>query len=362
MLLADMGADVIRVDRVGQAAADSDSRPGSGRILNRGKRSISLDLKHPDGLGVFLSLAEKADIILEPFRPGVAERLGFGPAVCAALNPRLIYGRVTGWGQEGPLSKTAGHDINYLALSGLSYHIGRAGEGPMPLLPLVGDFAGGAMLSAFGIMCAVFEAQRSGQGQVVDAAMLDGAVALTALYHELRADGLWNDRRGTNFNDGGAHYYNLYQCADGEYLAVGAYEDDFYDELLSLVNLSNDTEASSRQHDPASWPQLTERLEKIFRQKTRSEWCEVFDGTDACVTPVLSMAEAPSHPHNKERLTFVDYGGVTQPAPSPRLSRTPGSIQGPSSRPGQHTDEILAEWLDLGHADASRLRMSGAAA
>ena len=342
MLLADMGADVIRVDRAGQVmGGDPESPPAD--VLNRGRRSIGLDLKNPEGVEALLSLVEQADILMEGFRPGVTERLGIGPDECLARNPKLVYGRMTGWGQEGPYAQAAGHDINYIALAGALDPIGRRGEAPVPPLNLVGDFGGGGMFLAFGMVCAVLEAQRSGEGQVVDAAMVDGSAILTTMFHAFRAMGIWNDERGTNLLDTGAHFYDVYETSDGKYVSIGSIEPQFYAELLTLSGLGDDPELP-HQHDREQWPALKDRLAEIFRTKTRDEWCEIMEHTDVCFAPVLSLGEAPSHPHNVERGTFVEENGVVQPAPAPRFSRTKAEIQRPPAHAGQHTDEVLAQF------------------
>ncbi len=289
-----------------------------------------------------LSLAERADAFIEGFRPGVAERLGIGPEECGARNSRLVYGRMTGWGQDGPYSDAAGHDINYIALAGALEPVGRSGERPVPPLNLVGDFGGGGMLLAFGIVCGVLESRRSGKGQVVDAAMVDGAAVLTTFIHQLRAIGLWTDERGSNLLDGGAPFYDAYETADGKYVSVGAIEAHFYEELLRLSGL--DSGHLPSQMDKSRWQETKERIAALFRTKTRDEWCEIMEGTDACFAPVLSMAEAPDHRHNRHRGTFIEVGGIVQPAPAPRFSRTPGLVSGPPDHPGEHTDEALSAW------------------
>jgi alpha-methylacyl-CoA racemase len=336
MLLADLGAEVLRVDR------PAASRPAWPTVLARGRRSVAVDLKHPDGAGVVLDLVAAADALVEGFRPGVAERLGIGPDACLARNPRLVYGRVTGWGQEGPWRLAAGHDIDYVALAGALHPIGHAGGPPVPPLNLVGDFGGGGMLLALGVIAALLEAGRSGAGQVVDAAMVDGAALLTTQFHELLAAGLWGEERGANLLDGGAPFYAVYETADGRHLAVGALEPQFYAELLRRLGI--DGGALPAQLDRDGWPLLRERLAALFRTRTREEWCELLAGTDACVAPVLALGEAPAHPHNRARGTFVEVGGVTQPAPAPRFSRTPCDPPTPAASPGEHTDQALADW------------------
>ncbi len=339
MMLADMGAEVIRVDRAENVSGGDPANPPAD-LNNRGRRSIGVDLKNPDGVAVVLDLVEQADALIEGFRTGVAERLGIGPEDCLARNPRIVYGRMTGWGQDGPLAGAAGHDINYIALAGALEPIGRRGEAPMPPLNLIGDYGGGGMLLAFGVVCGVLEAQRSGQGQVVDAAMVDGAAVLMTMTHALRAMGVWNDERGTNLLDTGAHFYNVYEAADGKYVAIGSIEPQFYAELLRLTGLEG--EELPWQHDRQEWPALKDRLAAIFKTKTRDEWRELMEGTDVCFAPVLSIPEAIEHPHNVDRGTFVEVAGIRQPGPAPRFSRTAPEISSPPPHAGQHTDEVLA--------------------
>jgi alpha-methylacyl-CoA racemase len=339
MMLADMGAEVIRVDRAENVSGGDPANPPAD-LNNRGRRSIGVDLRNPDGVAVVLDLVEQADALIEGFRPGVAERLGIGPDDCLARNPRVVYGRMTGWGQDGPLAGAAGHDINYIALAGALEPIGRRGEAPLPPLNLIGDYGGGGMLLAFGVVCGVLEAQRSGQGQVVDAAMVDGAAVLMSMTHALRAMGVWNDERGTNLLDTGAHFYNVYETADGKYVAIGSIEPQFYAELLRLTGLEG--EELPWQHDRQQWPALKDRLTAIFKTKTRDEWCELMEGTDVCFAPVLSIPEAIEHPHNVDRGTFVEVAGIRQPGPAPRFSRTAPEISSPPPHAGQHTDEVLA--------------------
>lgn len=341
MMLADMGADVVRVERASVViGGDPDNPPGD--VMNRGRRSIGVDLKSPQGVELLLDLVASADALVEGFRPGVCERLGIGPDVCLDRNPRLVFGRMTGWGQSGPMAQRAGHDINYIALAGALEPIGRVGEPPVPPLNLVGDFGGGGMLLAFGVVCALVEARSSGRGQVVDAAMVDGAAVLTTMFAGMRAMGVWNDERGTNMLDTGAHFYEVYETSDHKYVSVGAIESQFYAELLERLGLGDD-ETMPSQGDQDRWPELKERFAAIFATRTRDEWAAIFEGSDACVAPVLSMLEAPGHPHNIERDTFVERNGIVQPAPAPRFSRTPAGISRPPAFPGQHTDEILAE-------------------
>jgi alpha-methylacyl-CoA racemase len=341
MMLADMGADVVRVDRAQNVTGGDPGAPPAD-VLNRGRRSIGVDLKHPDGVEAVLALIEAADGLIEGFRPGVMERLGLGPDAALARNPKLVYGRMTGWGQDGPYAPTAGHDINYIALAGALHPIGRRGEAPVPPLNLVGDFGGGGMLLAYGLVCGLLSAQRTGEGQVVDAAMVDGAAVLTTMFHAFRAMGIWEDARGTNLLDTGAHFYDVYETADGRYVSIGSIEPQFYAELLRLTGLEG--EELPWQHDKGEWPALKGRLAGIFRSKTRDEWCELMEGSDVCFAPVLSLGEAPQHPHNVHRETFLELDGVVQPAPAPRFSGTPVSVQRPPAHAGQHTDEVLTEW------------------
>jgi alpha-methylacyl-CoA racemase len=327
-------------------------------ILDRGRRSVALDLKHADAVELVLRLVESADALTEGFRPGVMERLGLGPDVCLARNPRLVYGRMTGFGQDGPYADMAGHDINYIALAGVLEHIGRRGEAPVPPMNLVGDFGGGGMLLAFGVVCALLEASRSGQGQVVDAAMVDGSAVLMAMMHGLRAMGFWSEERGTNIIDTGAHFYDVYETADGRYVSIGSIEPQFYAELLRLTGLEGEPDLPA-QMDRAAWPAMKERLAAIFKAKTRDEWCQLLEGTDVCFAPVLSMSEAPGHPHNQARGTFVEVDGVTQPAPAPRFSRTPPELGNPARSPGADTDAALADWGVSGD-EIAKLRSVGA--
>jgi alpha-methylacyl-CoA racemase len=360
MMLADMGADVIRVDRAQQVSGgDPDVPPAD--VLNRGRRSIGIDLKSPEGVETLLQLVEHADALVEGFRPGVAERLGFGPDVCLARNAKLVFGRMTGWGQDGPYSSTAGHDINYIALAGALAHYGRAGEKPTPPINMVGDFGGGGMLLAYGIACGLVSASTTGKGQVVDAAMVDGAAALMTMIWAFHHMGLWDvDRRGSNMLDTGAHYYDTYETADAKFVSIGSIEPQFYAELMRLTGLEG--QDIPHQQDRAEWGSNKERLTEIFRSKTRDEWCEIMEGTDVCFAPVLTMLEAAEHPHNVERGTFVEVAGMTQPAPAPRFSETPGEISRPQAHAGQHTDEILGEWLDLDADAIAKRRAAGAVA
>jgi len=359
MMLADMGADVIRVDRLQEARGGDPAAPPAD-IFNRGRRSIAIDLKSPGGLQTLLDLTAQADALIEGFRPGVAERLGFGPEVCKEINPKLVFGRMTGWGQDGPYAKTAGHDINYIALAGVLAHLGRAGEKPTPPINLVGDFGGGGMLLSFGVVCALLEAARSGQGQVVDAAMVDGSATLMTMVWGFKAMGMWSDERGTNMLDTGTHFYDTYECADGNFVSIGSIEPQFYAELMKHTNLEqvyvDSGESLPAQMDKAKWPEMKQHLAAIFATKSRDQWSVLLEGTDICFAPVLTMDEAAQHPHNVHRKTFVEVAGITQPAPAPRFDRTPGEIQRPPSHPGQHTNEILSEWLGADAAKIANLR------
>jgi alpha-methylacyl-CoA racemase len=341
MMLADMGAEVLRIDRA-QNVNPSPPKEPNFDLLNRGRRSIGVDLKNEQGIDTVLKLVEKADALIEGFRPGVMERLGLGPDVCLKRNPRLVFGRMTGWGQEGPMAQAAGHDINYIALAGVLHHLGRDGEKPLPPLNLVGDFGGGGMLMAFGVACALVERARSGKGQVVDAAMVDGAAVLMTMMHTFKHAGMHSDDRGTNLLDTGAHFYETYETKDGKYIALGSIEPQFYAELIKRAGLEG--ENLPRQMDRTQWPAMEERLTTLFKTKTRAEWCELMEGTDVCFAPVLTMGEAYVHPHNVHRSTFVDVAGKMQPAPAPRFSRTAPEIQRPPAHPGQHTDEALRDW------------------
>jgi alpha-methylacyl-CoA racemase len=359
MVLSDLGADVLRIERHNLVAQGDKSQP-SRDLLNRGRRSVGLNLKSQEGVATALRLIEQADALLEGFRPGVMERLGLGPDVCCARNPGLVYGRMTGWGQEGPLAELAGHDINYIALSGALEPIGRAGERPLPPMNLVADFGGGGMLLVSGVMAALLERSRSGLGQVVDAAMVDGSALLCTMLHAFQHMGLWRGPRGTNLLDTGAHFYEVYETSDGLHMAVGAIEPQFYAELLRILGLSADARFQAHM-DQARWPELKAELTKIFRSKTRDEWSRLFEGSDACVSPVLSPHEAAKHPHNQARGTFVTRDGALQAAPAPRFSRTPGAIQRPPAVPGAHTDEALRSW-GFDEAELAALRARGAIA
>jgi alpha-methylacyl-CoA racemase len=340
MLLADLGADVVRVDRLEASGLGVPMAPRFD-VNARSRRSVALDLKQPAGLAAALRLVAGADVLIEGFRPGVAERLGFGPEACLARNPALVYGRMTGYGQTGPLAPAAGHDLNYIALTGVLDAIGPADGAPVPPLNLVGDYGGGALYLAFGLLAAVFERQRSGRGQVVDAAMVDGAASLAAIFHGLRAGGLWNEGRGSNLLDGGAPFYATYVCADGRHVAVAALEPKFFAELAARLGLAPHFVA--RQYDRRLWPELRAALAGVLLTKTRDAWAAVFATGDACVAPVLSFAEAAAHPHARARDAYVELDGVTQPAPAPRFSRTVPGLPRPAPVPGADTAAVLAE-------------------
>jgi alpha-methylacyl-CoA racemase len=357
MMLADMGAEVIRIDRASRARGGDPATPPRDP-MSRGRRSIAVDLKNPDGVETVLRIVDSADALIEGFRPGVMERLGLGPDVCLARNPRLVYGRMTGWGQAGPMAQAAGHDINYISLAGVLDHIGRKGERPLPPLNLVGDFGGGGMLMAFGVACALVETARSGQGQVVDCAMVDGAAVLMQMMYGMRAMGMWNDERGSNLLDTGAHFYDVYETQDGKHVSIGSIEPQFYSELLEKTGLAD--EDLPAQMDRSQWPKLNERLTAVFKSKSRDEWCEIMEGSDVCFAPVLSMGEAPQHPHNVHRGTFIDHAGVVQAAPAPRFSRTAPEVSRPAPHIGQDTDALLADH-GFSAAEIEKLRESGAA-
>jgi alpha-methylacyl-CoA racemase len=357
MMLSDMGAEVIRVDRL-TASGLGIPMPKKFNFLGRGRKSIAIDLKNPEGIDALLELIDKADILIEGFRPGVMERLGMGPDVCLERNPKLVFGRVTGWGQEGPLSKSAGHDLNYIALSGALHAIGRSNdEPPTPPLNLVGDFGGGTMFIVVGILAALHEVKNSGKGQVVDAGMVDGALSLMTSIYGMHAGGNQSDERASNILDSGAHFYNTYETRDGKYVSIGSIETKFYAMLLEKLGL--DPDSLPPQMERESWPAMKEKFKEIFLTKTRDEWCALMENTDICFAPVLSLAEAPDYPHNKERGSFVDVDGVMQPAPAPRFSATPSSIKSPTPPTGVHTDEVLADW-GMSADKVAALKASGA--
>ena len=356
MLLADLGADIIRVDRVtggGLVGPNADPR---AEVMNRGRRSIAVDLKSPDGAEVVLSLVEQADVLIEGFRPGVTERLGIGPEDCAARNPGLVYGRMTGFGQDGPMAQAVGHDLNYVALSGVLSMIGRKDQPPTPPLSLVGDFGGGGYLLAFGILAALLERARSGTGQVIDAAMVEGAALLSTAFFGFASAGTWKSERGTNLVDSGAPFYDVYETSDGRWLSVASIEPHFYHDLVALLDLPADL---PDQNDEAEWPAMKKIFANAVKKRTRDEWTAAAEGLKPCVAPVLDAAEAATHPHNAARKTFVTYDGLNQPAPAPKFSRTPASIDGPPPLPGEHTVEALRSW-GLEQKQIDEWRASGA--
>lgn len=342
MMLADMGADVIRIDRTQQRKGVLGFDPRR-ELMNRSRQSVAVDLKTDAGRELVLDLVEQADILIEGYRPNVMERLCLSPDACWARNPKLVYGRMTGWGQEGPLAHTAGHDINYIALSGVLHSVGKKGEAPTIPLNLAGDFGGGGMMMAFGVLAAYIEAQNSGKGQVVDTAMVDGASLLMTFFHGLKAIGLQTDERGTNLLDGGAPFYDVYETSDNKYISVGPIEAHFYQELITRLGHADD-ELLMQQLNVPQFDEMRAKLAETFRTKTRDEWCEILEGTDVCFAPVLSMTEAPEHPHAKARSAFVEIDGIKQPAPAPRFSRTPGSVRNPPPHPGEHSRELLRAW------------------
>ena len=338
MMLADMGAEVIRVERIGAAQATQAPKD----VLTRSRRSIALDLKSPEGVETVLRLVEKADGLIEGFRPGVTERLGLGPEHCQERNPRLVYGRMTGWGQEGPMAQAAGHDINYIALAGALHAIGRPGERPVPPLNLVGDFGGGGMLLAYGMVCGLLEVTKSNQGQVIDAAMVDGTAALMAMFYSMSASGAFDTQRGTNLLDGGAHFYDTYETADGEHISIGSIEPQFYALLMEKAGL--DPDYFQPQMERGRWVELKAKLTEVFLSKTQAQWCEIMEGSDVCFAPVLNLIDAAEHPHNKAREAYQTVGGMLQPSPAPRFSRTPaGAVQAPRV-PGEDSADVLSDF------------------
>jgi alpha-methylacyl-CoA racemase len=352
MLLADMGADVLVVDRPG----DTDLGLKRGRrqdVMMRGKRSVTLDLKATSGAEVALQLASRADALIEGMRPGVMERLGLGPDEVLRKNPKIVYGRMTGWGQDGPLAPRAGHDINYIALAGVLHAFGRKGEAPVPPLNLIGDFGGGGMLLAFGVACGLIEAARSGRGQVIDAAMVEGASLLAAMFAGFLATKSWSEERGTNILDTGAPWYNVYETKDGKYVSIGSIEGRFYEDLVRRLGVPD-----LGQHDRSRWPEMHSLFSKTFKSKTREEWCKVFEGSDACFAPVLSWSEARRDPHNRSRKSFLQVAGVEQPAPAPRFSRTPGAVRRAPPERGEGGRQALADW-GFGAAEIDRLAAQG---
>ena len=351
MVLSDLGANVIRVDRV--TSAGSVSRQEAS---NRGKKSIAVDLKTTKGIEVVLNLVEASDALFEGFRPGVMEKLGLGPDVCLQKNKKIVFGRMTGWGQEGPLAFAAGHDINYISLSGVLATIGRPGAPPVPPLNLIGDYGGGGMLLALGLVAALFETKSSGKGQVIDAAMVDGSALLMTMIYTMRGMGLWKDSLGSNFLDGGAHFYDTYECKDGKYISIASIEPKFYQLLREITPLEDSI--FDDQLSRESWPEQKKALKEIFLKKTQQEWCELMEGTDICFAPVLNMAEAPEHPHNKARDTFIELEGIVQPAPAPRFSRTVPEVYPAPAYVGEHTEEVLKS-IGMQDSDIEDLKASG---
>ncbi|MBU1377938.1 MAG: CoA transferase [Alphaproteobacteria bacterium] len=352
MLLSDLGADVVRIDRKGQG------RGAPSDITSRGRRSVALDLKTPEAVEACLKLMDAADAVIEGFRPGVMERLGLGPDVALKRNPKLVFGRMTGWGQTGPYAMAAGHDMNYIAITGALHAIGTEDK-PIPPLNLVGDFGGGALYLAFGLMAGVIQARETGKGQVIDCAMSDGAASLMAMFYGFKAAGMWKEERRSNLLDGGAHFYDTYQCSDGKWVSIGSIEPQFYALLLEKTGI-NDPEFQ-KQHDRSAWGSLRQKLAHVIAQKTQAEWTAIMGGTDVCFAPVLDLDEAPKHPHNAARQTFVELGGVVQPAPAPRFSATPGAIQGPPPAIGAHDREALSDW-GFSDAEIGALQTAGALA
>ena len=349
MMLSDMGAEVIRVDRIAKGVGAPKD------VLQRNRQSVAVDLKKPEGIEIVLKLVESADALFEGFRPGVTERLGLGPDECMARNEKLVYGRMTGWGQDGPLAQAAGHDINYIGLSGALHAIGEPGGKPVPPLNLIGDFGGGGMLLAYGLVCALLEAQKSGKGQVVDTAMVDGAASLMAMFFSMAGRG-FDDERGTNLLDGGSHFYNTYETKDGQHVCVGSIEPQFYQLLVEKAGV--DANRFGPQMDRDRWSGFKDELEDVFKTKTRGEWCEIMEGTDVCFAPVLSVFEAPTHPHNVHRGTFIEVDGVVQPSPSPRFSRTTAEILHAARAPGEDSTEVLSS-IGFAQDELDALREQG---
>lgn len=356
MLLADLGAEVIRIDRT-QGGMSMGANPAD--ITGRGRRSIAIDLKQPEGIEAALRLIETADVLVEGFRPGVMEKNGLGPDICLQRNPRLVYGRMTGWGQDGPLAAAAGHDINYIAITGALDAIGRREGGPVPPLNLLGDYGGGSLYLLLGVLAALVERQRSGQGQVIDAAIVDGVASLMASVRAFGALGMLETERQHNLLDGGAHYYDTYECSDGRWISIGAIEPQFYTLLLEKLGIPLDEAGPEAHYDKSRWPELKQRIAAVFRTRSRDEWCALLEGTDACFAPVLTVDEAVEHPHNRARHNHVTQDGVVQPAVAPRFSRTPGSIQGPPVEPGHDTDAVLGA-LGYSSEQIQALRVAGA--
>lgn len=349
MLFSDMGAEVIRIDRKGGRS------PAKTEIYMRGRKAVALDMKKPEGVEAALKLIDRADALIEGFRPGVMERLGVGPDVCLARNPKLVYGRMTGWGQTGPLAEAAGHDINYIAITGALHAIGPKNGKPVPPLNLTGDFGGGALYLAFGVVCALLEAQKSGKGQVIDVAMTDGAASLMTMFYAMIASGMWKDERASNLLDSGAHFYDTYETKDGKFVALGSIEPQFYKELMEKTGITDP--AFAAQMDRTAWPSLKEKLAAVIKTKTRDEWDAIMQGSDVCYAPVMSIAEAPKHPHNAARKTFIELDGIVQPAPAPRFSRTVAEVQGPPE--GADNNAALAAW-GFSQGEIEALTASGA--
>jgi alpha-methylacyl-CoA racemase len=352
MILADMGAEVIRIDRAAGAGALH-----MKDVSSRGKKSVALNLKDPVGVETLLRMVENADVLIDPMRPGVCEKLGIGPDVCLERNPKLIFARMTGWGQDGPLAHAAGHDINYISLTGALYAIGRKGEKPAVPLNLVGDFGGGGMLLVSGVLAALLESANSGKGQVIDVAMVDGAAQLMWMHYGFQAMGMWNEKeRESNMLDGGAHYYDTYECADGEYVSVGAIEPQFYALLKELAELPE--EDFGEQNNQALWPEQKKKLAEVFLRKTQAEWCEIMEGTDVCFAPIVNFMDAPKHPANVARNTYIEVDGMTQPAPAPRFSRTPSQVRHGGHDPGEDTTDVLSA-MGFGEQELAELRAAG---
>jgi alpha-methylacyl-CoA racemase len=353
MMLADMGAEVIRIDRAAGASALV-----MKDVSWRGKKSVVINLKEPAGVETLLRMVENADVLIDPFRPGVCEKLGFGPDVCMARNPKLVFARMTGWGQDGPLAHAAGHDINYISINGALYGVGRKGEKPVPPLNLVGDMGGGGMLLVNGVLAALLECANSGKGQVIDVAMVDGAAQLMWMFYSFQSYGMWDaTQRESNMLDGGAHYYDTYECADGQYISLGSIEPQFYALLKTLAGLSE--EDFGDQNNQSLWPTMKEKLTAVIKQKTQAQWCEIMEGTDVCFAPVLNFMDAPRHPANVARKSYIEIDGVVQPAPAPRFSRTPSTVQHGAHDPGQDTDTVLSA-MGFGEQELARLRAGGA--
>jgi alpha-methylacyl-CoA racemase len=350
MMLADMGAEVIRIDRAGGMVMKD--------VSTRGKKSVVVNLKDPNGLETLLRMVENADVLIDPYRPGVCEKLGIGPSACLARNPKLIFARMTGWGQEGPLAQSAGHDINYISITGALYAMGRKGEKPVPPLNLVGDMGGGGMLLVNGVLAALLETANSGKGQVIDVAMVDGAAQLMWMFHSFEAMGLWDaTERGSNMLDGGAHFYDTYECADGEYISIGSIEPQFYALLKERAGLTEDDFGA--QNDQSQWSAMKEKLTAVIKQKTQAQWSEIMEGTDVCFAPVLNFLDAPKHPANIARNTYIEVDGLVQPAPAPRFGRTPSEVRHGGHDAGQDTDAVLAE-MGFGEQELASLRADGA--